>query len=100
MTTADTTGATLDPAVFPLGFDSGGPSTSTRQLILSDPEFNKACTILRLLYDEDLHNLQTNVNESISIMQSYTAQPKAGTKNISFDSKLIFADTRLGRVGK
>eukprot|EP01126_Amoeba_proteus_P047191 TRINITY_DN5376_c0_g2_i3.p1 TRINITY_DN5376_c0_g2~~TRINITY_DN5376_c0_g2_i3.p1 ORF type:complete len:150 (-),score=35.63 TRINITY_DN5376_c0_g2_i3:102-551(-) len=63
-----------DRQQLPLGFN------------MHDPVLEKACTILRLQYINDLRSLQNKVNESISLMQTYTADPRT--------------DTRLGRVGK
>jgi len=64
----------LDEENFPLGFDTG------------DPNVNKAATILRMLYINDLRNTQTKINEMISTLQSYTANP--------------VIDPDLGKVGK
>ncbi len=57
----------------PLGFSTG------------DPQLDRAAKILRLLYVADLRQTQNHVNEAISRMQQYTADPKT--------------DSRLGRVG-
>jgi RLL motif-containing protein 1 len=57
----------------PLGFSTG------------DPIVDRAAKILRLLYVADLRQTQNHVNEVISRMQQYTADPKT--------------DSRLGRVG-
>ena len=59
--------------VLPLGFSTG------------DPFVDRASKILRLLYVADLRETQNHVNEAISRMQQYTADPKT--------------DSRLGRVG-
>jgi RLL motif-containing protein 1 len=59
--------------VLPLGFSTG------------DPQLDRAAKILRLLYVSDLRQTQNHVNEAISRMQQYTADPKT--------------DSRLGRVG-
>jgi len=58
---------------FDLGFTTG------------DSLVDKAATILRLLYIEDLRKLQTEVNEIIVIVQEYTQNP--------------ITDSRLGVVG-
>lgn len=52
---------------------------------LSDPVLKQAAKILRLLYIQDLRNLQTKANELIAATQNVTANPKT--------------DTRLGKVG-
>jgi len=59
--------------MLPLGFSTG------------DPLVDCAAKILRLLYVADLRQTQNHVNEAISRMQQYTADPKT--------------DSRLGRVG-
>lgn len=56
-----------------LGFDTG------------DQSLNDAAKILRLLYIQDLRELQTKINEAIVAVQTVTANPKT--------------DTRLGKVG-
>ncbi|KAH9382020.1 hypothetical protein HPB48_015309 [Haemaphysalis longicornis] len=56
-----------------LGFDTG------------DPVLNQASKVLRLLYVQDLRDLQTRINEAIVAVQAITANPKT--------------DTRLGKVG-
>ncbi|XP_076267952.1 RNA transcription, translation and transport factor protein [Rhynchophorus ferrugineus] len=53
---------------------------------LNDPVLNKAAKILRMLYIQDLRNLQTKANELIVGVQSVTANPKT--------------DTKLGQVGR
>lgn len=58
----------------PLGFGTG------------DYVLDYAAKILRLLYINDLRNLQTGINEAIVAVQAITANPKT--------------DTRLGKVGK
>jgi len=63
-----------DPTAFPLGFDT------------KDSSLNRALLILRLLYIRDLRNLQTRINETIAVMQGYTAHPQT--------------DSSLGRVGR
>lgn len=50
-----------------------------------DPVLNTSAKLLRLLYINDLRELQTNVNEIIAAIQSITANPKT--------------DTTLGKVG-
>jgi RLL motif-containing protein 1 len=76
---ADVTGAASSPTAaqalegLPLGFSTG------------DPIVDRAAKILRLLYVADLRQTQNHVNEAISRMQQYTADPKT--------------DSRLGRVG-
>jgi len=59
---------------YPLGFSTG------------DKNVDKAATILRLLYINDLRDLQTLINEVIVTVQEYTADPKT--------------DARLGQVGR
>ncbi|GLV33275.1 uncharacterized protein CBL_08443 [Carabus blaptoides fortunei] len=53
---------------------------------LGDAVLNQAAKILRLLYIQNLRQLQTNINELIVAVQSVTANPKT--------------DTKLGKVGK
>ncbi|KAK4885228.1 hypothetical protein RN001_001499 [Aquatica leii] len=53
---------------------------------LGDLVLNKAAKILRLLYIQNLRDLQTKSNELIVSVQSITANPKT--------------DTKLGKVGK
>lgn len=53
---------------------------------LKDPDLNKAAKVLRMIYIQDLRNLQTKANELIVAVQNVTANPKT--------------DTRLGRVGR
>jgi RLL motif-containing protein 1 len=57
----------------PLGFSS------------VDPLVGRAGRLLRLLYVDDLRRTQRLVNDTISRMQQFTADPKT--------------DSRLGRVG-
>ncbi|CAG9854273.1 unnamed protein product [Phyllotreta striolata] len=52
---------------------------------LKDPVLNQAAKILRMIYIQDLRNLQTKANELIVAVQSVTANPKT--------------DTKLGKVG-
>lgn len=52
----------------------------------NDPVMNMALKTLRLLYVQDLRDLQTRINETIVAVQSVTANPKT--------------DTRLGKVGR
>jgi len=66
--------AAINEEKFPLGFDTG------------DSNLNKAATVLRMLYIDDLRQLQTKINEMIVSVQNYTANPKT--------------DTSLGKVGK
>lgn len=47
---------------------------------------NHAAKVLRLLYVQDLRDLQTRINEAIVAVQAITANPKT--------------DTRLGKVGR
>jgi len=73
-TTTKLDAETITQDRFPLGFDTG------------DDHLNKAATVLRMLYIDDLRQLQTKINELIVLVQNYTANPKT--------------DTSLGRVGK
>uniref|UniRef100_A0A6P7FWR2 RNA transcription, translation and transport factor protein n=1 Tax=Diabrotica virgifera virgifera TaxID=50390 RepID=A0A6P7FWR2_DIAVI len=52
---------------------------------LNDPVLNQAAKILRMIYIQDMRNLQTRANELIVAVQSVTANPKT--------------DTKLGKVG-
>ncbi|KAG5875323.1 hypothetical protein JTB14_003328 [Gonioctena quinquepunctata] len=52
---------------------------------LKDPVLNQAAKILRMLYIQDLRELQTRANELIVAVQCITANPKT--------------DTKLGKVG-
>jgi len=54
--------------VFPLGFETG------------DKEVDRAATVLRMLYVNDLKNLQQKINEVIIAIQNFTAAPKADSK--------------------
>ena len=65
--------ATQALEALPLGFST------------TDLQLDRAAKILRLLYVADLRQTQNHVNEAISRMQQYTADPKT--------------DSRLGRVG-
>jgi len=60
--------------VFSLGFSTG------------DRQLDQAATVLRLLYINDLRQLQTQVNDVVSTFQEFTANPKT--------------DSRLGKVGR
>lgn len=51
-----------------------------------EPAMNRAANVLRLLYINDLRQLQTSVNAMIVQVQSLTANPKT--------------DTKLGKVGR
>lgn len=51
-----------------------------------DPMLNRASNVLRLLYINDLRELQTQVNQILVQVQSITANPKT--------------DTALGKVGR
>ena len=51
-----------------------------------DPQLNRAANVLRLLYINDLRELQTQINALIVQVQSLTANPKP--------------DTTLGKVGR
>ncbi|XP_068894364.1 RNA transcription, translation and transport factor protein [Tenebrio molitor] len=53
---------------------------------LNDPVLNQAAKVLRILYIQDLRDLQTRANELIVAVQNVTANPKT--------------DTKLGKVGK
>nr|XP_022913099.1 UPF0568 protein C14orf166 homolog [Onthophagus taurus] len=53
---------------------------------LGDVGLNQAAKVLRLIYIQDLRNLQTKGNEVIVSVQNITANPKT--------------DTKLGKVGK
>lgn len=61
-------------AAFPLGFDTG------------DAALNNAATVLRLLYAEDLHQLQARINALLVAVQNLTANPEV--------------DASLGSVGR
>ena len=52
---------------------------------IKDPVLNKSAKLIRLLYINDLRELQTDVNKIIADVQSITANPKT--------------DTTLGKVG-
>lgn len=52
---------------------------------VKDPIMRKAGNILRLLYVQNLRDLQTKANELVVAVQTVTANPKT--------------DTRLGKVG-
>ncbi len=51
-----------------------------------DPPMNRAANVLRLLYINDLRQLQTAINGMIVQVQSLTANPKT--------------DTKLGKIGR
>ncbi|XP_046492066.1 RNA transcription, translation and transport factor protein [Neodiprion pinetum] len=53
---------------------------------MGDPVLNNAAKILRLLYIQDLRDLQTRINETIVSVQNITANPRT--------------DTKLGKVGR
>jgi RLL motif-containing protein 1 len=71
-------GISLSLESFPLGFDTGGNELNIFNFtnFEKDSDVNKAAAILRLLYVEDLRDLQTKINEVIVAVQSYTANPK------------------------
>lgn len=52
---------------------------------MGDPVLNEAVKIMRLLYIQNLRDLQTRINELIVAVQTVTANPKT--------------DTKLGKVG-
>ena len=52
----------------------------------NDKSLNEAAKILRLLHLKELRKLQTDINETIVVIQAITANPKT--------------DTSLGRVGR
>jgi RLL motif-containing protein 1 len=58
----------LNKQAFPLGFDTG------------DAMFNKGATILRMLYIDDLRQLQDEVNAVIITVQEQTANPRTNSK--------------------
>jgi len=64
----------FNPQTFSLGFTTG------------DKSVDRAATVLRLLYIDDLRSLQTQVNEIVSTLQDFTANPKT--------------DSKLGKVGR
>eukprot|EP00002_Diphylleia_rotans_P017861 TRINITY_DN3465_c0_g3_i2.p1 TRINITY_DN3465_c0_g3~~TRINITY_DN3465_c0_g3_i2.p1 ORF type:complete len:262 (-),score=54.25 TRINITY_DN3465_c0_g3_i2:258-1043(-) len=67
------TPTSIDQDKFPLGFE-------TRDVLV-----NRAATLLRLMYINEMRSLQTYVNEMFEILQEFTADPKA--------------DPKLGKVG-
>ena len=64
----------FNPHTFSLGFSTG------------DKSVDRAATVLRLLYIDDLRALQTQVNDIVSTLQDFTANPKT--------------DSKLGKVGR
>ena len=77
----------------PLGFSTGGGSrpcfsmcTNKSPRFHADKAVDRAATLLRLLYIEDLRDCQTLVNEILVFSQSYTANPQT--------------DAKLGQVGR
>lgn len=54
--------------------------------MIKDTSVNDAAKILRLLHIKELRKLQTDINETIVVIQAITANPKT--------------DSSLGRVGK
>ena len=51
-----------------------------------DPSVRRGAAVLRLMYLDDMRNLQKRMNELTSTMQSYTAHPTT--------------DVKLGKVGR
>lgn len=58
---------------FPLGFETGGtlPYLDSHVALtrVSDPVLDRAATVLRMLYVNDLRHLQTKINDLIATMQ-------------------------------
>ncbi|KAH6928065.1 hypothetical protein HPB50_011127 [Hyalomma asiaticum] len=66
--------------------DLSSAAATERKRAFVDPVLNHAAKVLRLLYVQDLRDLQTHINEAIVAVQAITANPKT--------------DTRLGKVGR
>lgn len=69
----------------PLGFTTGGESDrlhllhfGSSPLCFIDKSVDKAATVLRLLYIQNLRELQTLVNEVLVVVQEFTANPQTG----------------------
>ncbi len=58
---------------FPLGFETGGKSITIFRHVYAnltlDAVLDRAATVLRMLYVNDLRHLQTHINELIATMQ-------------------------------